>query len=204
MKHRTRHRAGSGTVRIIGGRWRGRKLGVANQKGLRPSADRTRETLFNWLQSTTPGARVLDLFAGSGALGFEALSRGATRAILVERNKTTAAALSNQARELGAESCTVVCADALEWLNRRTSATENGFDLVFLDPPFDSKLLPRAAQLLECMDWLAEDALIYAEFSPEKEPADWPERWTILRRGGSREAACILFRRQTSNPGDQL
>lgn len=201
MKNRARQRGSSGSVRIIGGQWRGRKLEVGEQAGLRPTSDRTRETLFNWLQAATPAARVLDLFAGSGALGFEALSRGAAHATLIEKHKSTAAGLQQQAHKLATSACSVHCADAITWLKSGPGPNAPGFDLVFLDPPFNSGLLPEAVSSLEQGGWLQDDALIYAEFSCKREPATWPNNWTEIRRGGSREAACILFRRHACDQG---
>ena len=126
-----------GVVRIIGGDWRGTRLPVADRDGLRPTADRVRETLFNWLQPMLPGARVLDLFAGTGALGLEALSRGAREAVLVERDPQLAEGLRQLVARLpGGDRAQVVCADALAWL--RTAP--GGFDLAFVDPPFAGDL----------------------------------------------------------------
>ena len=105
-------------VRIIGGKWKGRKIAVEDAAGLRPTMDRVRETVFNWLAADVQDARVLDLFAGTGALAFEALSRGARSATLVERNRRVARALEVQARALDAAACTVVCASALPWLRK--------------------------------------------------------------------------------------
>lgn len=188
-------------VRIIGGSWRGRKLRVEERPGLRPSADRTRETLFNWLQPVTPGARVLDLFAGSGALGFEALSRGAAHATLVERDPMTAQTLREHAQTLGAKDCTIACEDALHWLAHPRKQNEPDFDLAFLDPPFATDLLLRAANTLEHGGWLHAEALIYAEFDAGNEPAHWPDSWDLLRRAKSGDAACILFRRKPQDSG---
>ncbi|HTA64280.1 MAG TPA: 16S rRNA (guanine(966)-N(2))-methyltransferase RsmD, partial [Xanthomonadaceae bacterium] len=134
-------RAQEGSVRIIGGRWRGSKLPVADAAGLRPSADRVRETVFNWLQPRIVGARVLDLFAGTGALGLEAASRGAARVVLVEKDAVLASTLRANAERLAradaAKTVEVVCDDALRWLSRSPDAR---FDLVFVDPPFAAGL----------------------------------------------------------------
>ena len=128
--------AAPGSVRIIGGRWRGSKLPVASAPGLRPTSDRARETLFNWLQPMLPGARVLDLFAGSGALGLEALSRGAREVLLVERDPQLAQSLRVTCARLGAGGpATALRAGALQLLR---AALQRRFDLVFPDPPFGS------------------------------------------------------------------
>ena len=126
-----------GTVRIIGGKWKGRKLRIA--AGVRPTPDRVRETVFNWLAQDLPGTRVLDLFAGTGALGFEALSRGAQQAVLVERNRATARTLAAQRDVLGAAAA-IEQADAFDWLAR----SDERWHVAFLDPPFDGGLLPAA------------------------------------------------------------
>ena len=130
--------AASGQVRIVGGRWRNTRLQVPELPGLRPTSDRVRETLFNWLMPKLPGARVLDLFAGSGALGLEAVSRGAASAQLVERDPQLVAALRGVVGKLGAGTqVEVIAGDALQWLG---SAPPAQADLVFLDPPFAAGL----------------------------------------------------------------
>jgi 16S rRNA (guanine966-N2)-methyltransferase len=147
-------------VRIIGGAWRGRRLPVAEAPDLRPSPDRIRETLFNWLQPYIEGALCLDLFAGTGALGFEAASRGAARVVMVEDNPALARGLREQADRLGAEQVEIVCRDALDWL---AAPPPQDFDIVFLDPPFARGLVePAIAGLIEHRR-LAEGALIYVE-----------------------------------------
>jgi 16S rRNA (guanine966-N2)-methyltransferase len=167
-----------GGIRIIGGRWRGRRLAVPPGKGLRPTPDRVRETLFNWLSPRIAGARCLDLFAGSGALGLEALSRGAAAVVLVERGAPVARHLREQVATLGAEEgATVVQSDARRFLAGEVAAAGGPFDIVFLDPPFDSELLDPAMAALEADGWLAAGAAIHVE-SPAggAEPA-WPEGW---------------------------
>lgn len=146
-------------VRIIGGKWKGRKLRVA--AGVRPTPNRARETLFNWLLAGLPGARVLDLFAGSGALGFEALSRGAAHATFVERNRQAARLLAEHRDLLNADA-TVVQAEALEWLALNPLPR---WDMVFLDPPFGTKLLSSALAVVA--DRLAADGEVYVESTPQ-------------------------------------
>lgn len=145
-------------ARIIGGTWRGRKLPIA--AGVRPTPDRVRETVFNWLAPNLLGARVLDLFAGTGALGFEALSRGAAQAVLVERNAATAQLLAKQRERLGA-TAEIVCADAVRWLRQ---AAEAHFDVAFLDPPFASALL--ATALPAVLARLKPGGIAYLEAPP--------------------------------------
>ncbi len=183
--------SGAGKVRIIGGRWRGTRLSVPDVAGLRPTSDRVRETLFNWLMPVLPGSRVLDLFAGSGALGLEALSRGAASAVLVERDPVLAAALRELAAKLsGGEAANVVQADASGWLD---SQAPGGFDLAFVDPPFAAGLwdavLPRVAQVLRPDGWLYVEAPHEADFA-------LPSDWRLHRDGRTREVSYALYRRQ--------
>ncbi|MCH6484006.1 16S rRNA (guanine(966)-N(2))-methyltransferase RsmD [Pseudoxanthomonas sp. LH2527] len=177
---------GTGQVRIIGGRWRGTKLAVPERPGLRPSSDRVRETLFNWLMPALPGARVLDLFAGTGVLGLEALSRGAAQAMLVERDPGLAAALREAVAKLAAPA-EVHAADALAWLGGRQEA----FDLVFLDPPFADGLWDRALEAL--VPRLAPGAWIYVESPVDVVPAVPPD-WALHREGRTREVRYALYR----------
>jgi 16S rRNA (guanine(966)-N(2))-methyltransferase RsmD len=149
------------SVRIIGGQWKRTPLAVVDAPGLRPSPDRVRETLFNWLAHLVPdlsSVRGLDLFAGTGVLGFELASRGAARVTLVERNATLEAELQRMKRKLGADTVTVVRADALAFAG---DAREQSFDVVFLDPPFDSHLLEPALRAAARL--VSAGGLVYAE-----------------------------------------
>jgi len=167
----------AGQLRIIGGQWRGRRLPVIAAAGLRPTADRNRETLFNWLQGDLQGARVLDLFAGSGALGLEALSRGAASAVFVERNRRVGNALKAALVQLDAVArAQLVVDDALRFLKR--SPPEASFDLVFLDPPFHSELLAFTLPALMQPGWLSPGAQIYLE--ADASPG-LPKGWTLRR-----------------------
>ena len=180
---------GPGQVRVIGGRWRGSKLPVADAAGLRPTSDRVRETLFNWLAPVIHDARVLDLFAGSGALGLEALSRGAATAVLVERDPTLAASLLATTQRLqGGDAATVVQNDALRWM---ASHSASSFDVAFVDPPFGSgQLAPALAALLPL---LAEGAWLHIE-SALDEPVILPVDWSLHREGRTREVRHALYR----------
>lgn len=179
-----------GSVRIIGGRWRGTRLPVAGVPGLRPTSDRARETLFNWLMPALPGARVLDLFAGSGALGLEALSRGAREALLVERDPLLAESLRETVARLHAgEQATVLRADATALLH---APLHGRFDVVFLDPPFDAGLWDAALAALPA--WLVADAWLYLE-SPAGRPVEAGAGWRLHREGGTRDARHALYRR---------
>ena len=138
-----------GSVRIIGGEWRGRRLPVRDLPGLRPSGDRSRETLFNWLQAFVRGAVCVDLFAGSGALGLEAASRGAAEVILVEKLSVAARDLRDVLLALKADQVTVVECDALQWLH---SCPAQSVDIAFVDPPFGLHLETRALELIRIRD----------------------------------------------------
>ena len=182
--------SGPGKVRIIGGQWRGTRLAVAAATGLRPTSDRVRETLFNWLMPVLPGARVLDLFAGSGALGLEAVSRGAAAAVLVERDPALASALREVAARLpGGNAVNVAQADALGWLAAQPDA---GFDLAFVDPPFDAGLWDAVLPLL--LPKLTPGAWLYIE-SPLAFVPSLGGGWQLHREGSTREARYALYRR---------
>lgn len=175
-----------GSVRIVGGRWRGRRLPVLQRPGLRPTGDRQRETLFNWLQGVLPNARCLDLFAGSGALGLEALSRGAGYLQAVELDRGAAAQLRENIALLGAEA-TVAQGDWQEFL--RTN--EQRFDVVFLDPPFAKQLLGEVLPMLD--QHLAEEAWVYVEDDAAHEAPTFPERWELKKERISGGTAVRLF-----------
>lgn len=171
-------RVGSGnTLRIIGGQWRGRKLRFADGEGLRPTTDRVRETLFNWLQPIIHGARCLDLFAGSGALGLEALSRGALEVQFIERNPRAVTMLQENLALLNADNGQVMQGDALAFLR----GPARPFDIVFLDPPFRQDLLIPALTLLAQGNWLAPNARIYIELEAEEGEPHLPSGWELLR-----------------------
>lgn len=149
----------SGRIRIIGGNWRSRKLEVIEAADLRPTPDRVRETLFNWLQPCIEGATCLDLYAGSGSLGFEALSRGASSVTMVDRNPSVIRNLGTQAVKLGATGLEIICADALRWIQD----CKHQYDIVFLDPPYVLNQSGQiTGQLLNC-GCLHAGTLLYIE-----------------------------------------
>lgn len=187
-----------GQVRIIAGTLRGSKLPVPELPGLRPSSDRARETLFNWLQHEVAGRRVLDLFAGTGALGFEAASRGAAEVWLLERDPRQAQSLADSAKRLKTEQVRVQCVDAIRWL---ADSDHGRFDLVFIDPPFSAGLWAAAAGALKLR--LAEHAWIYLEMAT-KAGFDVPEGWTLHRESKSREVRHLLFRAECAMGTDTL
>lgn len=177
---------GAGRVRIIGGRWRGRWIPVPTVPGLRPTPDRVRETLFNWLQPLLDGARCLDLFAGTGALAFEALSRGAAEVVAVERDANAVAAMRDMATRLQADRLELQHGDARAFL----AGTPRPFDVVFVDPPFNADLLP-AIQARLAGGWLASPAWVYLECAPGQEAAGLPAGWEELRK---RRAGDVVYR----------
>jgi 16S rRNA (guanine966-N2)-methyltransferase len=181
----------AGQLRIIGGEWRGRKIRFPGVAGLRPTPDRVRETLFNWLAPVIGGSRCLDLFAGSGALGLEALSRGAAAVAFVERDRNAAQQLSETAAALAQGRATVHQADVTTWL----AGPATPFDIVFVDPPYDSGLLPAAMQLLETGGWLAADAFIYLEAPARAGKPAMPTFWSLHRSGRAGAVGYHLARR---------
>jgi len=200
-------------VRIIGGDWRGRRLAVLDRPGLRPTGDRARETLFNWLQGRVAGRRVADLFAGSGALGFEAASRGAARVDLVESDRRAADALKHAVHGWpGAERVRVHTADALDWLARLDVPVESpgdasdtmSLDLVFVDPPFDAGLHAAALRALAVPGRLAEGARVYVESDRRApDPLDGAAAWSLLRekiQGDVRMQLACLHRDEEPRP----
>lgn len=184
---------GKNTIRVIGGEHRGRKLRFPDVKGLRPTADRVRETLFNWLQARVPGAVCLDLFAGSGAIGLEALSRGAGRLVFCEQSAAAAHNLQENIKLLGMQDrAEVQRMDARRLLQRLPGQL---FDIVFLDPPFAAGLLTEICQQLEQSGCLAQDAFIYLEQDSSHAWPDLPSSWQLYRETSAGQAACRLFQR---------
>lgn len=183
--------AATGQVRIIGGQWRNTRLAVPDSPGLRPTSDRVRETLFNWLTAQLPGASVLDLFAGSGALGLEAVSRGAATAVLVERDPALAAAIGASVQRLNAATqVRVETRDALVWLHQPAGTR---FDIAFLDPPFADGLWESVLARLD--DHLADRAWLYVE-SPVQTVCEPGKEWLLHREGSTRDVRFALYRRQ--------
>ncbi|MEM7406083.1 MAG: 16S rRNA (guanine(966)-N(2))-methyltransferase RsmD [Pseudomonadota bacterium] len=179
---RTSGRRG-GQVRIIGGSWRGRRLDVVDQNALRPTPDRVRETLFNWLMPVLPGARCLDLFAGTGILGLEAESRGAGTVMLIEHDAALVRALRSSVTRLGARVTTIVESDAFQWLKRadRDGSGSEPYDIVFVDPPYAQRWELKALQGLSQYGLVHQDSLVYVEAAEALQPDGLPPGWDIYR-----------------------
>jgi 16S rRNA (guanine966-N2)-methyltransferase len=159
---------------------------VPEAEGLRPTTDRVRETLFNWLAPFIEGAACMDLFAGSGALGFEAASRGAARVVLVEKSAPLARALCQISEKLGVANIQIIHADALEWLQGAASP----YDIVFLDPPFHEDLVPECCARLVSRGWLGDGALVYVERRKSAPHSSWLSDWRIWRQ---RVAGAVVY-----------
>lgn len=184
-------RLARGRVRIVGGEWRGRRIEVPARSTVRPTPDRVRETLFNWLGQRLDGAVCLDLFAGSGALGFEAASRGAARVVMVEQDRAVAAALKKSCAQLAATAVDVVAGDALAYLAHGAER----FDVVFLDPPFRQNALPALIGALAPR--LQRGARVYAEGD---RPADVAAPWRELKRARAGQVSYQLLQWSEHDP----
>ncbi len=183
-------RGGSRKLRIIGGEWRGRTLTFADDPAIRPTPDRVRETLFNWLQGDIEGARCLDLFAGSGALGLEALSRGAARVDFVEKSRNSAEMIKRHLEKLKCDSGLVHQTDAIHYLQR---VNLSGYDLIFLDPPFGRGVLLSVLERLEEVD-LSPSLQLYIEMEKELASFSLPEPWVETRSGDAGQVRYLLAR----------
>ena len=191
----------SGEVRVIGGMWRSRRIGFPSLEGLRPTPDRVRETLFNWLGQHIDGFRCLDLYAGSGALGFEALSRGASQVVMVEREPSAFVALGKNAQVLGAVGLELVRGDALEFAARLNATAARSeprcvsprFDVIFLDPPFGMGISSGLLALLPAL--LAKGGRAYVESGQVVNP---PAPWVVERRGRAGQVHFQLMRLETT------
>jgi 16S rRNA (guanine966-N2)-methyltransferase len=181
-----------GQIRIISGMWRGRKLTVPHFTGLRPTPDRVRETVFNWLQPLISGAYCLDMFAGSGALGFEALSRGAAYVSMVDQAAKVVELLRQELANLGAKNAEIYVATAPRQLKR----PEHPFDIVFMDPPFAENLLIKSCAYLEENAFLAETAYIYLEANKPISQNELPSNWEILKSKKAGQVAYHLVLRK--------
>lgn len=183
--------AKAGQIRIISGRYRGRKLPVLSSPGLRPTTDRVKETVFNWLMPYLHDAVVLDCFAGSGSLGIEALSRQAQHVTLIEMDKAGAKQIKQNLIQLDADNADVFQADCIHWLKQ----TNKRFDLVFIDPPFRQSLVSACCEQLEKQDVLTESAIIYVESEAEMTTGEIPAHWQLLKEKVAGQVAYRLYER---------
>ena len=167
----------TGQVRIIGGKWRSRKISFPQIDEIRPTPDRVRETLFNWLSNRITGARCLDLFAGSGALSFEALSRGASYVMMFDRSIEVIRQLNKNSQLLGAQHCEIRRGNVPYCLAPNSA---DPFDIIFLDPPFHKHLIASSLQALENMNYLSRSSLLYIESELIKKDLSLPENWVTL------------------------
>lgn len=196
-----------GRCRIIAGKWRGRVISFNDAEGLRPTTDRIRETVFNWLQPYLSGSSCIDCFAGSGALGFEALSRGAESALLIDNNPHTVVALKTNAELLGSQQVIVIHDDVSRWLEKHQSNTvavsgrdctlSQRYDLIFLDPPFHSGMLEPCCKLLNRCGCLAENAIIYVEHAVD-EQVNLPGNWSGLKQKRTGQVVYGLYEVQAT------
>lgn len=182
------------TLRIIGGAWRGRKIQFPPVEAIRPTPDRVRETVFNWLQQDIAGARCLDLFAGSGALGLEALSRGAAQVVFVDVDQAVCWHLSQTLAQLGCDRGQLACADAARYLD----GVPQPFDIAFLDPPFAGHALADTCRRLDERGWLRVGGLAYLEAPAMAGVPVLPAGWTLLRSKRAGEVGYHLARRDPS------
>ncbi|MGX5915453.1 16S rRNA (guanine(966)-N(2))-methyltransferase RsmD [Aliidiomarina sp. Khilg15.8] len=186
-----------GQIRIIGGRWRGRKLPVLHAEGLRPTTDRIKETLFNWLQFDLHGARVVDLFAGSGGLGFEALSRGAAKATLVETQAQAVALLRDNITTLQITGqAEIDSRGALAWID---SAAPHSVDVLFLDPPFGNDWLSQILPRIDQADILVPGAFVYIESGQAESEPELPAHWQLRREKVAGQVRFRLFQRPSES-----
>jgi 16S rRNA (guanine966-N2)-methyltransferase len=180
-----------GFIRIIAGKWRGRKLPVHNIEGLRPTTDRIKETVFNWLMNDVVGSSCLDCFAGSGSLGLEALSRGAKSLTLIEKDSQAAKQINANLSLLNADNATVEKADSLAYL----TTVQQQYDLVFIDPPFRKNLAEPICQLLETAELLTLNALIYVEIESELVDFSVPNNWSLIKEKSAGQVSFRLYQR---------
>ena len=196
------------SVRIIAGQYRGRRLPVLDVEGLRPSTDRVRETVFNWLMHEVSGANCLDLFAGTGAFGFECVSRGSAKTVWVEANRQVAEQLNrnfalldqtaNQQQQAAAQVAHKVAHNVVQQRaeNFLSQTSNDSFDIVFIDPPYQSQCQAQVCQLLEENNWLQQNAFIYVEQMAKTDLCAVPDTWQLHRQGQTKQSIYTLYKRQ--------
>lgn len=192
-KQSSKQRGGNlGSIRIISGKWRGRKLPVLSSEGLRPTTDRTKETLFNWLMNDVQDATCLDLFAGSGSLGFEALSRSAKQLVFVELESSACKLLHDniQLLKIKSDEAIVKQDEALKALH----SFEHCFDIIFVDPPFNKGLIPKVIATIESENSLAQNGLIYIECEKINDQYSVPEDWLCIKEKSTKQVTSRIYR----------
>ena len=184
----------NGSIRIIGGKWRGRKLSVLDKQGLRPTTDRVKETLYNWLMPIIQNSNCLDCFSGSGSLGFEAASRGAQSVTLLEKDKQVANQLKKNKQLIVSNKIDIYATDTFQWLDK---PAQKQFDVVFIDPPFHQSLIEKTVQLLENNHWLTSSAYIYIESETNHDLTSYiPSNWYLHREKTAGQVHSYLFIRE--------
>lgn len=188
----------SGHIRVISGQWKGRKLPVLDRDGLRPTTDRTKETLFNWLAPYVAQTQCLDAFAGAGSLGIEALSRQANHCVFYEKDKTAARQIQTNMQLVKASSDTyrVVQGDTLQLLGAPNH--QQGFDLIFVDPPFNQGLAAKTVDLIDENRWLANDGIIYIETELAAANYAVPNTWHLLKESQTKQLCYRLYQKSAS------
>ncbi len=186
--------SGSGTVRIIAGEFRSRKLPVVEVAGLRPTTDRIRETLFNWLQHSTVSAHCLDMYAGTGALGFEAASRGAAKVVMIEQDRNAFSGLHQSVELLKTEKVELINTNALTWLEGGIETAELEFDIIFVDPPFDQNLALKSLEKLMCSSCIKSGTLIYLEENAQADQITLPETLEIIKQAKAGQVKYSLLK----------
>lgn len=199
MKQKSRNKL-CNQVRIIGGRFRGRKITFQDRPGLRPTPDRVRETLFNWLSPMIATAQCLDLFAGSGALGFEALSRGAQQVTFVDREASVVNAIKQQLALFAVTNAAVYQAN----IPQQIASPTEPYNLIFMDPPFEQNLIAISCNWLEQQDWLAKEVWIYIEAEAELSPLPVPSSWQLMRHKTAGKVAYNLLKRSTRQASEVI
>jgi len=179
-----------GFIRLISGQWRGKKLPVHDKEGLRPTTDRTKETLFNWLMQDIRDANCLDCFSGSGSLAFEALSRYANQVTILEKNNQVVKQLRDNLATLKVGNATLIETDSIDYLQHPASQK---FDIVFIDPPFNKGLVQPCCNALEINDYLSENALIYIEKEAQLNDFSQPENWQLLKEKRTTQVSYQLY-----------
>ena len=192
----------SNTVRIIAGTLRGRRISFPDAPGLRPTGDRLRETLFSWLHDSLPGSHCLDMFAGSGVLGIECVSRGAAHAVLLEQSRSVCKVLNDNIAQLGIDNVTVACVNAMQGLahssnsvvSNSTGGNSSTIDIAFIDPPFEQHLQPQAMTALDASGVLADNALVAVESGKRDDFPPPPAGWQVEREKVAGDVRLLLYR----------